>query len=39
MSYIFCAESASIPIKSYSPDLMVNPFLPETNEKDKYKYI
>ena len=26
LSYIFCAKEAAIPIKSYSPELMVTPF-------------
>ncbi|KAH7825637.1 putative PfkB-like carbohydrate kinase family protein [Monocercomonoides exilis] len=29
MAFILCTEHASIPIKSYSPDMMTNPCLPE----------
>jgi ATP-dependent NAD(P)H-hydrate dehydratase len=28
LSHIFCSESATIPIKSYSPDQIVHPYLP-----------
>ena len=26
LAYVFCAKEAAIPIKSYSPELMVTPF-------------
>jgi ATP-dependent NAD(P)H-hydrate dehydratase len=28
LCHIFCAEEAAIPIKSYSPELIVHPYLP-----------
>lgn len=31
LSHIFCETSAAIPIKSYSPDLIVHPVLPSTS--------
>jgi ATP-dependent NAD(P)H-hydrate dehydratase len=31
LSWVFCSEHASIPIKSYSPELMVTPFYDERN--------
>ena len=35
MSYVFCAKEAAIPIKSYSPEIMVIPFYDdEFVEKD-----
>jgi ATP-dependent NAD(P)H-hydrate dehydratase len=34
LSHIFCAKSAAIPIKSYSPDLIVHPYLPDVDEDD-----
>jgi ATP-dependent NAD(P)H-hydrate dehydratase len=32
LSHIFCAKSAAIPIKSYSPDQIVHPYLPDPDE-------
>ena len=46
MAHIFCTKDAAIPIKSYSPDLMVHPLLPQINDteqsedpKDPYKKL
>ena len=32
LSFIFCAEAATIPIKSYSPEVMVVPFYTKEDE-------
>ena len=32
ISFVFCAQQASIPIKSYSPELIVIPFYDEMND-------
>ena len=32
LAFVLCSSSASIPIKSYSPELMVVPFYDDTNE-------
>jgi ATP-dependent NAD(P)H-hydrate dehydratase len=34
LSHVFCAKSAAIPIKCYSPDLIVHPYLPDPDEDD-----
>jgi ATP-dependent NAD(P)H-hydrate dehydratase len=34
LSHIFCSKSAAVPIKSYSPDLIVHPYLPDPDEHD-----
>jgi ATP-dependent NAD(P)H-hydrate dehydratase len=33
LAHIFCAPSAATPIKSYSPDHIVHPYLPEPTER------
>ena len=35
LSFVFCFKEASIPIKSYSPDIIVIPLLPINGKKDK----
>jgi len=35
LSHIFCETSAAVPIKSYSPDLIVHPVLPSTSSVEK----
>lgn len=35
LSYVYCAEEAAIPIKSYSPELMVTPFYSATSHMDR----
>jgi ATP-dependent NAD(P)H-hydrate dehydratase len=32
LSHIFCARSAAIPIKSYAPEQIVHPYLPDEND-------
>lgn len=32
LSHIFCAKSAAVPIKSYSPEQIVHPYLPDPGE-------
>jgi ATP-dependent NAD(P)H-hydrate dehydratase len=34
LSHIFCAKSAALPIKAYSPDLIVHPALPDFGDED-----
>lgn len=39
LSHIFCEETAATPIKSYSPDLIVHPFInlnPPTEKTDQF---
>lgn len=38
LSHVFCAEAASIPIKTYSPDLIVHPMLDDENAVEQMKY-
>jgi ATP-dependent NAD(P)H-hydrate dehydratase len=37
LCHIFCAEEAAIPIKSYSPELIVHPLLPTEQSIKKQK--
>lgn len=34
LSHIFCSKSAAIPIKSYAPEQIVHPYLPDDDELD-----
>lgn len=38
MSFIFCPEEAGIPIKTYSPDIIVIPYKDKLNE-DMYNWL
>lgn len=35
LSHVFCSKSAAIPIKSYSPDLIVHPYLPDNDDNNE----
>jgi ATP-dependent NAD(P)H-hydrate dehydratase len=39
ISHVFCTESASIPIKSYSPELIVHPIMKEDNNIEMFLYL
>ena len=32
LSHVFCTEGAATVIKSYSPELIVHPYLPDSND-------
>ena len=34
LSHVFCTEGAATVIKSYSPELIVHPYLPDSNGAD-----
>lgn len=34
LSHVFCTEGAATVIKSYSPELIVHPYLPDSNGED-----
>lgn len=35
LSHVFCTEGAATVIKSYSPELIVHPYLPDSNDYDE----
>ena len=37
--HVFCARDAAIPIKSFSPDLIVHPILVSVNELNELAYL
>lgn len=39
LSHVFCTEGAATVIKSYSPELIVHPYLPDSNGEDDQQVI
>ena len=35
LSHVFCTAGAATVIKSYSPELIVHPYLPDSNDYDE----
>ena len=39
LSHVFCTEGAATVIKSYSPELIVHPYLPDSNGEDDQQEV
>lgn len=39
LSHVFCTEGAATVIKSYSPELIVHPYLPDSNGIDDQQVL